>query len=1017
MSSIPSTEDRSSKIGSWIKGLQYGQFEVNRVTYLSELQAEIRELTHLPTGARVIHISTDDQENVFSLSFQTIPETSNGIAHVLEHCVLCGSKKYPVRDPFFSMTRRSLNTFMNAFTGADFTCYPAATQNEKDFYNLLDVYIDAAFNPILSEISFAQEGHRLEFETMDDPSSPLTIKGVVYNEMKGSLSNPMRRLMEAVSETLFPDSPYGKNSGGDPKEIPLLTVEDLRRFHKQYYHPSRCLFFFYGNLPLEKHLDYIQEKALSQATSLEKIAHGEIKSQRRFEAPRTKKILYPLSKDEDTERSAYYSLSWLTCPITDQLETLALTILDIILMETDASLLKKELIASKLCRQASSSLDTESKEIPYVLVMSGLQEQDTPKIRELVLETLKKIAQEGISQEHIEMALHQVQFDRSEIGSDGTPFGVILYMRAALLAHHGSDPLWGLSIHTLFNELREKISGDTQFFSRIIHKYFLDNSHRAEIVMTPSSTLAVQEVEEEKKTLEKKKASLTQEEKEKIVSFAKELERVQNEEDDSSCLPTISLDDVGRGARSIHLNHEEALIKQEDKNMASAPINLYTHETFTNNISYLDITIPLPYIPFSDMWIARLLTVLLPQLGAGLRTYDQMLEEAQKKTGGISIALNMNCQAHSTDEFHPSWHLRGKALDHNLESLAGLLFDILTSPRLDEKQRIRDIIEKHYTNLSNAFSSSALRYASLANIRRLHKPGALQEAWYGLSYFKKIEDLVKNYSTREKELYSSLERVLKCMLSMAHGVDIIATAGSQSLTRMREEALWGLLDLPTSHYTPWNSSDFALPSHGSSAEIYLIPQQVSFTSLAFPGVPYDNSKAPYLTLASRIMDNTVLHKRIREQGGAYGTGAYLQTSLSNFEFYSYRDPHISSTIKAFYEAIDAIHQGDFDSEDLEEAKLEMIQGFDSPISPGSRGEVAYGWKKEGKTYELRSAFREKILDATKEDIQSALIHHFPSQEVLQAQARIAICTGKELYLNEKKELQESGLTLNEETIL
>ncbi len=352
-------------------GQSYNGFTLTKIFPIPELQCVLRELVHEKTGAQVMHIENEDPENVFCLSFRTLPDTSNGVAHILEHTVLCGSEKFPVKDPFFAMNRRSLNTFMNALTGSDFTCYPAASQVSKDFYNLLDVYIDAVFKPLLNELSFLQEGCRLEFSTPDNPETLLEYKGIVYNEMKGALSSPTTRLSEAINETLFPHLTYGINSGGDPKVIPELTYHDLKEFHRTYYHPSRCLFFFYGNMPLEQHLDFIAEHALQNVEKLDPIP--QLPLQPRFREPREKIMAYPISPDEDPKDKTLLAFSWLTCHILEQQELLALSVIEIALLDNDASPLKMALLKSGLCKQVSAYSEDEISEVPFIIVLIGCE--------------------------------------------------------------------------------------------------------------------------------------------------------------------------------------------------------------------------------------------------------------------------------------------------------------------------------------------------------------------------------------------------------------------------------------------------------------------------------------------------------------------------------------------------------------------------------------------------------------------------------------------------------------------
>ena len=479
-----------------MKGQRYGDFEVVNTVEIHELKCFLRELVHLPTGAQVMHLENEDPENLFCLSFQTLPSSSNGIAHILEHTVLCGSKKFPVKDPFFAMTRRSLNTFMNALTGTDFTCYPASTQVPKDFYNLLDVYLDAVFHPNLNVHSFMQEGHRLEFARPDDPASPLENKGIVFNEMKGAMSSPNARIAEALNHALFPDITYGFNSGGDPQVIPSLTYEELCGFHRYYYHPSHCLFFFYGNMPLADHLDFITSNALKD---VEKIAPlSPIPLQPRFTEPRKTHLFYPSSSEEDLSDKTLIAFGWLTCNIKDLQESLAINILEIVLLDTDASPLKMALLKSGLCKQVSGFLEADINEIPMAIILKGCAAMNAVPLEELIKETLHEIIVKGIPLEMIENAMHQLEFHRSEITGDHAPFGLSLFFRSALLKQHDVNPEEGLKIHSLFEGLRKRFIEDGNYFAGLIRKHFIDNPHFVRIVMEPDPALESKESAEER---------------------------------------------------------------------------------------------------------------------------------------------------------------------------------------------------------------------------------------------------------------------------------------------------------------------------------------------------------------------------------------------------------------------------------------------------------------------------------------------------------------------------------------
>ncbi|MBS0655575.1 MAG: insulinase family protein, partial [Verrucomicrobia bacterium] len=619
------TSTASLKIGD-----TYNGFTVRKSLPIPELQCHLTEFVHDQSGALCMHIASDDPENFFCLSFRTLPQSSDGVCHVLEHTVLCGSKKFPVRDPFFSMNRRSLNTFMNALTGADFTCYPAATQVEKDFYNLLEVYLDAVFNPLLNKLSFWQEGCRLEFETPNDPASPLQYKGIVFNEMKGALSSPMTRLIEAVNAALFPDTPYGFNSGGDPQDIPNLTYEELVEFHRTNYHPSRCLFFFSGNMPIYKHLDFLQGQILHGVSKLP--PPSPIPAQPRFHKPIYKELQYPFSKEGSTEDKSLIAFAWLTCPILDQITLLALSVIDIVLMETDASLLKIELLRSGLCRQAQSMLESEVSEIPYAIIINGCKGSDAVAIETIIFDTLKRLSKEGIPLHLIETALHQLELAKSEITGDSAPFGLSLFSRAALICQHGGNAEDGLRIHSLFEELRQRFSQSPHFLSELINRYFITNTHYVRICMDPSQELGPEERKLEEEKLETIKQALSEKAMKEVVQRSEALTQFQNRDEDDiiNMLPKISLSDVPKKARTLALSHLNA-----------GSLDLFCHHAFTNEITYADLIFPVPDTKEEDLWLLRLFALVLTQMGSANRSYEENLAYIQENTGGISSYLHL----------------------------------------------------------------------------------------------------------------------------------------------------------------------------------------------------------------------------------------------------------------------------------------------------------------------------------------------------------------------------------------
>ncbi|MBA3956881.1 MAG: insulinase family protein [Parachlamydiaceae bacterium] len=968
-------------------GETYKDFKVSKIVEIPELQCVLRELVHTPTGAEVVHIANDDPENMFCLSFRTLPDNSNGVAHILEHTVLCGSEKYPVKDPFFAMTRRSLNTFMNAFTGSDFTCYPAASQVTQDFYNLLDVYIDAVFKPNLHELSFQQEGHRYEFSTPTDSTTPLTHKGIVFNEMKGALASGSARLSEAMNHALFPDLPYGFNSGGDPKEIPSLSYPALCAFHQKYYHPGHCLFFFYGNMPLEQHLDYIATHALEgikKPAPLEKIP-----MQPRFSKPLRLTMDYPTPPEEEAADRALISFGWLTCHILKQKEVLALTILEIILMDTDASPLKQAFLTSGLCKQASVYMDDDISEVPFIITLKGCQPENAEALEKILRDTLQKIAQEGISSEAFEGAVHQLELSRSEIVGNHAPFGLSLFMRSALLKQHGGDSESGLRIHSLFDELRQQVLNDPSYLPQLLRKYLLDNPHFVCITMVPNAQLNAKEAQEETQELNSVRQKLAPGQIQQIIAKAAELEQFQKkqEEENPDILPKITLNDVPKLSRDFPLTKE-----------LQGPFQIFHHACFTNDIIYTDLVFNLPKIPKEDLSLVRLFTVLLAQMGCGGRNYVENLDYIQAYTGGVGAFLSFNIQTDDNNAFFPTLNIRGKALHRNANKLFPLLYDLITSVDFTDQARLKSVIQKHYTMLHSSLNQGAIRYAINLAASGLDVPAYVSNLWYGLDYYWTIKKIAEGLNTQLPALITRLQQCKDSLLGLDKP-DLILSCDEASYKELKAERFYGLLNLKTKPYASWSSLNYAItpvPNQGR-----LIASPVAFTGHIFKTVPYTDIEAPALNVAACLFENITLHTRVREQGGAYGGGATCNTLAGNICFYAYRDPNISKTLKAFDEAIQTILDGEFEESDLDEAKLEVVQGLDAPVAPGNRAELAYERLREGKTFAVRQAFRERLLALTREDVIQAIRKYVVQQN---KNGVTVIFAGKELLEKENQVL-------------
>ncbi|MCH9613305.1 MAG: hypothetical protein SP1CHLAM54_03040 [Chlamydiia bacterium] len=933
--------------------------KINEVV-IDEIGCTLIEMKHDLSGADVIHIACDDEEKLFALCFKTHPSDSTGVAHILEHTVLCGSKHFPVRDPFFSMLKRSLNTFLNAMTGADFTVYPAASTIDKDFYNLFEVYLDAVFYPKLEELAFRQEGHRLEFE-----DGKLKFKGVVFNEMKGVLSSPDSRLWNAIAENLYPDLTYAFESGGDPKEIPNLTYEAFLGFWKKFYHPSQSLFFSYGNLDLDKHLAFIEEKVLKDVTPGETIP--KIGLQKRFSEHRVVEASYPTAAGSDDK--ALFGLAYLTCPVTEEDEVLALSLVDALLMETDASPLKRALLESGLVKQADAYLDTETSEVPYLLLCRGMDSDDSIKVESLVRKTLENLA--PFPDDQIEAALHSLEFSKKEIAPQN---GLHLAFRVLMAKQLGTSVENSLKIVDRFDALRERLK-DKNFIPSLIKKYLLDNMHHVLVTLKPDENLLQKEQEEEEKRL-----SNLVVDKEAIDKQAAALKELQETEEDLSCLPAFHLKDVPEEIIYYPLTTHEL-----------PNLTVHYHGASTNKIVYMDLYLDLPDLPSEKLQAAKFATSIFTELGAGGRTFEENLHRINLKTGDMGASLGIFTQFEDPGAMRPAFILSGKALERNAFDLLNLMQDFLTKPRLDEKDRIFELTRQLQSDLKRRLKQNPLSMAMNTSLSGMCQQSAIQRLWGGLEYKTFLDEHSNNLP--DLSVMHDLLHLLKPTL--------VITCSEKMLETLLAKDFGGLGHLHANKHPLWNPT---IKPFDQDSTALLIPSAVSFTAASLKTIYKNHPDSVALEIASMIFRDTTLHKRIREQGGAYGSGASYNPMYGSFTFHTYRDPNFTSSLNAFDESIQSVINGNFTDEDLTGAKLRALQNIYSPEAPGSRANLTYSFERTGQTHAYLKQRKDKIVSLTREDLIQAVKSHLQNKE-----KTVISCMGQELYDKEASHLPSSKL--------
>lgn len=927
-------------------------FEFIREQHIDSLNIDIQEFTHIKTGAQHIHIVSDNKENVFLVALRTVPEDSTGVAHILEHTALCGSKKYPVRDPFFMMTRRSLNTFMNAFTSSDWTAYPFASLNKKDFNNLLDVYLDAVFFSRLDPLDFAQEGHRLEFSEANNPESTLEYKGVVFNEMKGAMSSVSSQLWGTLGKYLFPTNTYHHNSGGDPENIPDLSYEDLVSFYKTHYHPSNAIFMTYGDIPAAEHQIKFEEQALSQ---FEKSKHViEVPDEQRYQAPVRVEESYPNNEDK-LEKQTHVVMAWLLGNSTDLMQSLRAQLLSSVLLDNSATPLMHALESTSMGSAPSPlcGLDDSQKELTFMCGLSGSERKNADAIEELIIETITKVAENGIPQDELESALHQLELHQREVGGDSYPYGLQLILTALNNATHRGDPVKLLDIDAALEQLRKDIQSP-DFIKVLAKDLLLNNQHRVRLTLVPDAELSKRKESAEKNKLEKIKSELSDEQKQNIISITDALKERQEQIDDETILPKVGLEDVPE---------KEIFVDGERSSINNVPICKYP--TGTNGLIYQQVIFDLPKLSTEQLQLLPLYSSCVTELGVGENSYLDIQKRQASVTGSFSAYTSIRGTVEDAQKTNNFFVFSGKALNRNYQNLSDLMADTLTGVKFTEASRIKELISQIRTGREQRITGSGHSLAMTAASAGMNGASKLTHELSGLAAIRSIKILDDSFSD------DSLLNAFAQKLAATH--ELIRSSQKQLLLvgetpqlNTVDIASKRLLDISANAFEP-----FQLDSVDNKiAEAWLTNSAVNFCAKAYPTVPMGHKDSAALVILGAFLRNGILHKTIREQGGAYGGGASQDNNNACFRFYSYRDPRIADTLNDFDKSIAWLLDEKHTPQKLEEAILGTMSSLDRSESPAGRAKRCFHSDLNGRTLNVRKDFRERVLSTSMDDLKT-----------------------------------------------
>ena len=944
-------------------------FELKESKKIELLDVNAQVYKHSKFNTQHIHLDADNDEKVFMVAFRTIPEDSTGVAHILEHTSLCGSKKYPVRDPFFMMIRRSLNSFMNAFTSSDWTAYPFATQNNKDFNNLLDVYVDSAFFPRLDPLDFSQEGHRLEI----DNENKLEIKGVVFNEMKGAMSSPTDQLWHGMSKYLFEETTYHHNSGGDPEKIIDLTHADLVAFHQKHYHPSNATFFTFGNVSIDEIHDHLEENVFQKFTpASEQLTINPAKI---FTNPvRASGTYQPLPGDESNH---HVVISWLLGDSHDPLNLLEKYFLSNILLDNSASPLRKALELSKIGKSPSPFLGIEpsNKEIVFMAGLEGVGPDKAIEVEELILSTLQKLVKDGVPEDLINSSLHQLEIGQREVSGGGMPYGLQLMLGCMNACIHHDDPISMLDLDANFTKLKTLIS-QKGYLEELISTSLIKNQHRLNYELKPDPKFNENLENFFASTLKSKEEVLTDRDIGEINDLAEALKARQEAVDDVEILPKVTIQDIP--------------LKREYASASFLKNNRSVYEVGTNGLMYSDFLFPCKNLSSQELLFSSLYTFILTEVGLRESSYEEVQARQSSITGGINASFKL----HTNGQDEPGklfLSISSKSLEDNFDAMEKLVFNTLENARFDEKNRILDLFNIFIARNEESLNQNGhiLAMNSAASSLNTFSATAFQMSGLRMLNQSKAAILKIKEIADANELIDTLKSIHS---KVFHNPYKIFTACSPNALQEKSMEFTNIQ----------SKAEQSLTKPATEQIGWITGSQVCYCAEAFQGVPREHPDAPALSVLATVLRNGFLHTAIREKGGAYGAGATNDTSTNTFKFFSYRDPKCTETFVAFKEAIEW-SKTSITNQHLEEAILGVVSSIDKPLSPVGEAKNDFNFNLENISTKERLEMRQRVINCSIEDLIRV------SKKYLTGDSNKSILAG-ESYREEASSL---GLTLKE----
>lgn len=929
-------------------------YEILEEKELSDIHSTGYRLRHKKSGARITVISNDDENKVFYIGFRTPPKNSTGVPHIMEHSVLCGSEKYPLKDPFVELVKGSLNTFLNAMTYPDKTLYPVASCNDTDFDNLMDVYMDAVLHPNIYKYReiFEQEGWHYELEEAD---APLTVNGVVYNEMKGAFSSPDDMLGDEIVGALFPDTVYAHNAGGDPKHIPELSYEEYLEFHRKYYHPSNSYIYLYGDMDIAKKLQWLDEQYLSGYESRE--TDSAIPLQKPFAQMKEVIRQYPVATGETEENQTYLSYNVAAGTLLDATLYQALDILDYALVSAPGAPVKKALLEAGIGKDISGGHDYGTRQMVCSIVAKNTNLCEKERFLAVIFETLRQQVRDGIDKQALRAGISSLEFRFREADYGQFPKGLlygIICMDSWL--YDEEKPFLHLEALSVYRYLKEQI--DTGYFEDLVQKYFLDNPHAALVAAVPKKGLAAERDEALRQKLAAYKASLSEEQKRELMERTKRLREYQDAptaKEDLAKLPMLKRGDLKKKAAPLC---NQVVMVQETV--------IVHHPMYANGIDYLTFLFDIRDWKPEELAYLGILKNVLGYVDTEQYDYAALANEINQKTGGIGSSIGIYPHVKERDAIGLFYEVRVKTLAEGLADAMRLTKELLLTSKLTDEKRLYEILGELKSRLALAVSSYGHIVASTRATSYFSRAGYYQDALGGIAGYRVIADYEEHFEEKKAELIEKLQEMVRRIFTRDR-LMVSVTCEEKDFADVAHavEELRGEL------YEPQADGIGALPevSYEIRNEGFMDASQVQYVARAGNYAAHGYAYHGALRILKVIMGYEYLWSNVRVKGGAYGCmNQYLRNG--DVYFVSYRDPNLAATNEVYEKIPDYVRNFTADEDEMTKYIIGTVSDLDAPLNPSAKGARSMTAYLQGLTYEEIQKERDEILGASDADIRA-----------------------------------------------